>query len=92
MTTNSEIRPKSHALIRAETKKNCAQFPINARDFIRCERDRRGGRTIIRIVRVKPCSSGGVRAAGPLIEFADKHLASVIAILQVLQESEAGSA
>jgi hypothetical protein len=45
--------------------------------------------SIIRIVRLKPNSAGNLRAAGPLIEFAEKHLPSLIATLQMLQAQEA---
>jgi hypothetical protein len=51
---------------------------------MRCERDQRRSLNVIRIVRLKPNGAGSFRAAGPLIEFAEKHLPSVIAALQEL--------
>jgi hypothetical protein len=66
-----------------------AEILINAREVIRCEREQRSTQSIIRIVRLKPNGAGGLRAAGPLIEFADKHLPGVIAILQMLLKREA---
>jgi hypothetical protein len=56
---------------------------------MRCERERRDDHSIIRIVRLKPNGAGNLRAAGPLIEFAEKHLPSLIATLQMLQAQEA---
>jgi hypothetical protein len=56
---------------------------------MRCERDRRRSLNIIRIVRLKSNQTGDLRAAGPLIEFSERHLSSVIAALRQLQTSEA---
>jgi hypothetical protein len=51
---------------------------------MRCERQQRRSLNVIRIVRLKPNNAGNLRTAGPLIEFAEKHLPSVIAALQEL--------
>lgn len=89
LKTYSETLPKSHASIVDQAQKISAQFSINARECIRCERERRHSQSIIRIVRLKSDSRGDLRTAGPLIEFAERHLPNVIAILQTLQASEA---
>jgi hypothetical protein len=73
----------------AATLKNSAEFLLNSRKVIRCERELRDNHSIIRIVRLKPNGAGNLRAAGPLIEFAEKHLPSLIATLQMLQAREA---
>ena len=73
----------------ATTLQNSAEFLLNSREIIRCERDQRHNHSIIRIVRLKPNGAGNLRAAGPLIEFAEKHLPSLIATLQMLQAQEA---
>ena len=73
----------------ATTLQNSAEFFINSREIIRCERERRDNHSVIRIVRLKPNGAGNLRAAGPLIEFAERHLPSIIEILQALQASEA---
>jgi hypothetical protein len=73
----------------ATTLQNSAEFLLNSREVIRCERERRDDHSIIRIVRLKPNGAGNLRAAGPLIEFSEKHLPSLIATLQMLQAREA---
>jgi hypothetical protein len=92
LKTFSETLQKSRASIADHAQKNDAQFPISARECIRCERDKRHSQSIIRIVRLKSDSCGDLRTAGPLIEFAKRHLSSVIAMLQhMLQRAEGGS-
>jgi len=73
----------------ATTLQNSAEFLLNSREIIRCERERRDDHSVIRIVRLKPNGAGNLRAAGPLIELAEKHLPSLIATLQMLQAQEA---
>ena len=58
---------------------------INKRDSLRCERDNLGGKPVVRILRLKPDASGDLRPAGPRLEFAERHLPSVITMLQDLQ-------
>jgi hypothetical protein len=82
--------PKYTQLPASQQQSPCA-LQINARESLRCERDILGGKPIVRIIRMKPDSSGDLRPAGPQIEFAAKHLAGVIAMLHGLQESEAGN-
>jgi hypothetical protein len=89
LETYSEILHNSHASIADQRQKDRAQFSVNARECIRCERERRRGLNVIRIVRLKPNNAGDLRAAGPLIEFAEKHLPSVIAALQELASEAA---
>ena len=84
-----ETPPKSHASIADQAQKGRVQFSVNARECIRCERERRHSQSIIRIVRLKSDSCGDLRTAGPLIEFAERHLPNIIASLQALQASEA---
>jgi hypothetical protein len=80
----SETLSSSHPPIAGAAQKNSAQFLVNARECIRCERDQRHNHSIIRIVRLKPNGAGDLRAAGPLIEFAERHLPNVITMLQAL--------
>jgi hypothetical protein len=68
-----------------------SETQLNARERLRCERDTREGKSVVRILRLKPTATGTLRPAGPQIEFAAKHLAGVIAMLHGLQESEAGN-
>ena len=68
-----------------------SQIQINKRERLRCERDTREGKSVVRIFRLKPTATGTLRPAGPQIEFAAKHLAGVIAMLHGLQESETGN-
>jgi hypothetical protein len=89
LETYSEILHKSHASIADHGQKDRAQFSVNARECIRCERERRHNQNIIRIVRLKSDRCGALRTAGPLIEFAERHLPDVIAILRTLQAGEA---
>ena len=89
MKTFIETLPKSHASIADQAQKDRAQFSINARECIRCERERWRSQSIIRIVRLKSDNRGDLRTAGPLIEFSERHLSSVITALQQLQTSEA---
>jgi hypothetical protein len=82
---NNFIEPNapSHAPIAGGTQK-IVHIPINGRECMRCEREQRRSYNVIRIVRLKPNGAGSLRAAGPLIEFAERHLPSVIAALQEL--------
>ena len=68
------------------------QTKINKRDSLRCERDSVGGKPIVRILRLKPTADDTMRADGPQVEFADRHLPGVIAMLQDLQRSAEGGA
>ena len=88
MTTYSESIALSHAPIAGSAQK-IVQIPINGRECMRCEREQRRSLNVIRIVRLKPNNAGDLRAAGPLIEFAEKHLPSVIAALQELASEAA---
>jgi hypothetical protein len=88
MATFIEATPSSHAPIEGVSQKS-VQFPLNARECMRCEREQRNSLRVIRIVRLKPNGTGKLRAAGPLIEFAEKHLSRVIAALQELQSEGA---
>jgi hypothetical protein len=88
----SEYAINQRKVLRAEsatTLKNSAEFLLNSREIIRCERELRDNHIVIRIVRLKPNGAGKLRAAGPLIEFAERHLPSLIATLQMLQAQEA---
>jgi hypothetical protein len=64
---------------------------INKREVITCERDRRRGKSIVRIFRLKPNAAGTMRSAGSEIEFADKHLPGVIDMLTDLQKAGIGN-
>jgi hypothetical protein len=65
-----------------------AELRVNKRERFKTERDQRHGKTVVRIVRLKPGADGAERPAGPALEFAEKHLSGVIAMLQALQRSE----
>jgi hypothetical protein len=65
-----------------------AELQINRRESFKTERDQRHGKSVVRIVRLKPSADGGERQAASL-EFADRHLSGVIAMLQSLQTREA---
>jgi hypothetical protein len=65
-----------------------AELQINKRERFKSERDQRNGKSVVRIVRLKPSADGGERPAACL-EFADRHLSGVIAMLQSLQTREA---
>ena len=67
------------------------QIELNARDRLRCEQECRRGKTIIRILRLKPDAAGELRPACQPLEFAARHLPAVIGMLHDLQESEAGN-
>src|SRR5712664_3303258 len=67
-----------------------SQIEINKRERLQCEWDIRHGKPVVRILRLKPTADGTMRAAGPQIEFADRHLPGVIAMLQDLQGSQGG--
>jgi hypothetical protein len=88
LTIYTESNALSHAPIADGTQKS-VQIPINAREWVRCEREQRRSYNVIRIVRLKPNSAGSLRSAGPLIEFAERHLPSVIAALQELASEAA---
>jgi hypothetical protein len=68
-----------------------ASLQINKRERFKSERDQRHGKSVVRIVRLKPGADGSERPAGPAMEFADRHLPGVIAMLQQLQASDAGN-
>jgi len=61
--------------------KQFADLQINARESLRCERDNLGSKPIVRIIRMKPDASGNVRRVGACLEFAERHLPGVIAML-----------
>jgi hypothetical protein len=67
-----------------ERQQNSCSVQINKRECFTVERDERHGRPVVRIVRLKPNASGVLRPAGGSLEFAAKHLPSVIAMLQAL--------
>jgi hypothetical protein len=68
----------------AERQQNSCSVQINKRECFRGERDERHGRPVVRVVRLKPNASGVLRPAGGSLEFAEKHLPNVIAMLQAL--------
>jgi hypothetical protein len=71
----------------AGQQQNSCSLQINQRECFRGERHERHGKPVVRIVRLKPNASGELRPAGASLEFAAKHLAGVIAMLQSLQTS-----
>jgi hypothetical protein len=73
----------------AERQQNSCSMQINKRERFKTERDQRHGKPVVRIVRLKPGADGGERPAGPALEFAERHLPGVIAMLQALQTREA---
>ena len=73
----------------AERQQDSCSLQINKRERFKTERDQRHGRPVVRIVRLKPGADGAERSAGPSLEFAERHLPGVIAMLQALQTSEA---
>ena len=75
----------------AEQQQHSCSMQINKRECFRGERDERNGKSVVRIVRLKPNASGDLRPAGGFLEFGAKHLSGVIAMLQKLQESDAGN-
>jgi hypothetical protein len=75
--------------ISAERQQNSCSVQINKRECFKTELNERRGKPVVRIVRLKPNASGDLRPAGASIEFAAKHLPSVIAMLQSLQTREA---
>ena len=64
---------------------------INKRECIKCERERRRGKSIVRIFRLKPNAAGTMRSAGSELEFSDKHLPAIIGMLTELQKAEVGN-
>jgi hypothetical protein len=83
---NSESKPSLPAIQACNT----AELQINKRERFKTERDQRHGKSVVRIVRLKPSADGGERAVACL-EFADRHLSGVIAMLQELQELQASA-
>jgi hypothetical protein len=81
---NSESKPSLPAI----QARNTAELQINKRECFKAERDQRHGKTVVRIVRLKPSSDGSGRPAACL-EFADRHLPGMIAMLQALLKCEA---
>ena|ERR1019366_7441265 len=79
----SEIQACPHA-----ARANTAELRINKRERFKTERDQRHGKSVVRIVRLKPGADGGERPASSL-EFAERHLSGVIEMLQALQISGA---
>jgi hypothetical protein len=72
--------------------KHRSEIQINKREAIRCEHDKLAGRSIVRILRLKPNACGNLRPVGHRFEFAERHLSGVIAMLQhMLQRAEGGS-
>jgi hypothetical protein len=61
---------------------------INKRECFKGELEELAGKSVVRIVRLKPDASGISRPAGPSLVFAAKHLPGMIAMLQALQLSE----
>ena len=57
---------------------------INKRECFRGERNDRNGKSVVRIVRLKPNAAGDLRPAGASLEFAAKHLPGIIDMLQSL--------
>jgi hypothetical protein len=72
-----------HKDFSAERQQASCSVQINKRECFRGERDERRGKPVVRIVRLKPNASGDMRSAASL-EFAAKHLPSLIAMLQSL--------
>ena len=64
---------------------------LNARERLQCEHESRRGKSIIRLVRLKPNVAGELRHACQPLEFAARHLPAVIGMLRSLVE-EGGAA
>jgi hypothetical protein len=73
--------------IPASEQQDSCSMQINKRERFKTERHQRHGKPVVRIVRLKPGADGGERPAGPALEFAERHLPGVIALLQALQIS-----
>jgi hypothetical protein len=69
--------------------KHCSEIQINKRERLRCERDNLSGKSIVRLLRLKPNASGDLCPTGQQFAFAERHLPSFIAMLQALQNGEA---
>jgi hypothetical protein len=78
----------SHKESSAGPQQNSCSMQINKRECFRVEQEERHGKPVVRIVRLKPNASGDLRPAGSSLEFAAKHLPSVIAMLLELQEGD----
>jgi hypothetical protein len=72
----------------AERQLDSCSVQLNKRERFKAELDQRHGKSVVRIVRLKPSAAGGERPAACL-EFAERHLSGVIVMLQALQTREA---
>ena len=72
----------------AERQQYSCSMQINKRERFKAERDQRHGKSVVRIVRLKPSTDGSERPAA-CMEFADRHLPGMIAMLQALLKCEA---